>query len=71
VESAAVLRKSKFGFLTLPRYSMIAVANAVEPLRMANSLVGQNVYDCTIVSLDGQPTPASNGLSLAPTTTLE
>src|SRR3989440_4230627 len=63
--------RSKFAFLTLPRYSMIALSTAVEPLRMANKLIGQSVYDWSIVSLDGQPTPASNGLQLAPTVPLE
>jgi transcriptional regulator GlxA family with amidase domain len=28
----------RFGFLLLPRYSMIAVSSAVEALRMANQL---------------------------------
>ena len=65
------LPRSKFAFLTLPRYSMIALSNAVEPLRMANNLTGQRVYDWSIVSLDGQPTPASNGLQLSPTIALE
>ena len=59
--------RSKFAFLTLPRYSMIALSNAVEPLRMANIITGQSVYEWSIVSLDGQPTPASNGLQLSPT----
>jgi len=63
--------RSKFAFLTLPRYSMIALSTAVEPLRMANKLTGQSVYDWSIVSLDGQPTPASNGLQLSPTVPLE
>ena len=61
------LPKSKFAFLTLPRYSMIALSSAVEALRMANLVTGESVYDWSIVSLDGQPTPASNGLQLAPT----
>jgi len=65
------LSRSKFAFLTLPRYSMIALSTAVEPLRMANKLTGESVYDWSIVSLDGQPTPASNGLQLAPTVPLE
>ncbi|HEV3179937.1 MAG TPA: AraC family transcriptional regulator, partial [Steroidobacteraceae bacterium] len=65
------LPRSKFAFLTLPRYSMIALSNAVEPLRMANILTGQTVYEWSIVSLDGQPTPASNGLQLSPTIPLE
>ena len=63
--------KSQFGFLTLPRYSMIALSSAVEPLRMANMVTGEAVYDCPIVSIDGEPTPASNGLQLAPTLPLE
>jgi AraC family transcriptional regulator, glycine betaine-responsive activator len=65
------LPRSKYAFLTLPRYSMIALSNAVEPLRMANILTGQTVYEWSIVSLDGQPTAASNGLELSPTVALE
>lgn len=71
MEAPKPLARSKFAFLTLPNYSMIALANAVEPLRMANAITGQAVYAWSIVSLDGQPTPASNGLELAPTVALD
>ncbi len=64
-------RKSRFVFLTLPQYSQIALANAVEPLRMANNLSGQLAYEWVITSLDGQPVSASNGLSLTPTVGLD
>jgi AraC family transcriptional regulator, glycine betaine-responsive activator len=67
VKSAPPIKKSRFAFLTLPNYSAIAVSNAVEPLRMANSVSGQAAYEWVIVSLDGQPVPASNGLALSPT----
>ena len=67
MKSAPQIRKSRFAFLTLPNYSAIAVSNAVEPLRMANSVSGQAAYEWVIVSLDGQPVPASNGLALSPT----
>src|SRR5580698_312710 len=50
---------------------MIALSSAVETLRMANMVTGETVYDWSIVSIDGQPTPASNGLQLAPTLPLE
>jgi transcriptional regulator GlxA family with amidase domain len=50
---------------------MIALTNAVEPLRMANILTGKQVYEWSIVSLDGTPTIASNGLQLSPTVTLD
>ncbi len=65
------LPRSKFAFLTLPRYSMIALSNAVEPLRMANIVTGEPVYEWSIVSLDGAPARASNGLQLSPTIALE
>ena len=65
------LPRSKYAFLTLPRYSMIALVNAVEPLRMANILTRQPVYEWSIVSADGTPTPSSNGLQLSPTLALE
>lgn len=50
---------------------MIALSNAVEPLRMANKLTGKPVYEWSIASLDGTPTAASNGLSLSPTVALD
>jgi len=71
MESPAVLRPCKYAFLTLPNYSLIAVANAVEPLRMANRLVGKEVYQWSIISLDGQAIDASSGLSLSPTRALD
>lgn len=65
------LPRSKFAFLTLARYSMIALTNAVEPLRMANAAIGQPAYDWSIATLDGLPASASNGLLLTPTVALE
>jgi len=71
LETAEVLRKVKYAFLTLPNYSLIAVANALEPLRMANRIVGRDVYEWTVVSLDGHSATASSGLQLGPTVALE
>jgi len=71
LNSPAQLRKCRYGFLTLANYSLIAVANAIEALRMANRLVGQEVYEWTIHSMDGHPTDASSGLHLAPTRALD
>ncbi len=71
MESSAVLRKCKYAFLTLPNYSLIAVANALEPLRMANRQVGREVYEWSIVSLNGAATEASSALQLTPTGALD
>lgn len=57
---------SRFGFLTLPSYSMIACANAIEALRMANRMSGTPAYAWQIVTLDGHAAAASNGLMLTP-----
>jgi transcriptional regulator GlxA family with amidase domain len=64
-------RISRYAFLTLPNYSLIAVSNAVEPLRMANRLAQEAAFEWSIVSLDGEPATASNGLRLAPTGALD
>lgn len=65
------MEKSRFAFLTLPNYSLIAVTNALEVLRMANRVAGRDVYEWSIVSLDGRAVPASSGLELAPTVALD
>ncbi|MCH7343457.1 GlxA family transcriptional regulator [Pelomonas sp. CA6] len=54
-----------FGFLLLDSYSMIAFANALEVLRMANLLSGQPLYTWTVATVNGEHGTASNGLSLA------
>lgn len=71
METAAVLRKCKYAFLTVPNYSLIAVANALEPLRMANRLIGRDVYEWSIASTTGEALPSSSGMSLTPTVSLE
>ena len=64
MDTTVAIRKTHYAFLTLPNYSLIALSNAIEPLRMANQLTGQNAYECSVVTLDGQPVAASNGLQL-------
>jgi transcriptional regulator GlxA family with amidase domain len=71
LESPDVLRECRYAFLTLPSYSLIAVANALEPLRMANRLMGREVYEWSLVSLDGRSEEASSGLNLSPTIALD
>ena len=71
MEPVAGQRKHRYAFLTLPNYSLIAVSNALEPLRMANRIVGQEPYAWSIVSLDGKPAKSSSGLELTPTQPLD
>lgn len=67
---APKLDLSRIGFLLVPNYSMIAFSAAVEPLRMANRLNDRTLYDWTLLTLDGEPVPASNGMRVLPDTSL-
>ena len=51
------------GFYLVPNFSLIAFSSAIEPLRMANQLTGQELYKWTLISSDGQSVSSSNGLS--------
>lgn len=51
------------GFLTLNEFTMIAFSSAIEVLRMANYILGKQYYSWSILTLDGTPVAASNGLA--------
>src|SRR5690242_21320218 len=55
----------RIAFLLVPRFSMMAFAAAVEPLRAANRLSGSQLFEWHLVSADGNPVEASNGISVA------
>jgi transcriptional regulator GlxA family with amidase domain len=52
------------GFYLVPDFPMIALASAMEPLRIANRLSGRRLYDWRLISRSGAPERASNGLVL-------
>ena len=52
----------RLAFLLVPGFSMMAFASAVEPLRVANRLSGRTLYTWRILSRDGEPVAASNGM---------
>lgn len=57
---------SHISFLVLRNFSMIAFANALEPLRMANYLSRKNLYSWSVITTDDPSNLASNGLSISP-----
>lgn len=65
------LPKHRFVFLTLPNYTMIALASAIDALRMANRVTKREFYEWSLATLDGHPATASNGLAIAPTVAIE
>ncbi len=60
-----------FGFLTLPNFSMIAFTSAIEVLRMANYVGRAEHYTWSVITTDGEPALASNGITVKPTQTLD
>lgn len=51
-------------FVLLPKFTMLAFSAAVEPLRMANQLTGQEIFRWQVLSGDGRPVACSNGLEV-------
>jgi AraC family transcriptional regulator, glycine betaine-responsive activator len=61
----------QIGFLLLPHFSMIAFASAVESLRLANRTSGRALYAWSLITRDGQPVKASNGIAIPPDASME
>lgn len=55
----------RIGFWLMEAFDLYALANALEPLRLANQLAGCNVCQWQMLSLDGQQLNASNGIATA------
>ena len=66
VSTAAEPRPRQFAFLLVPNFPMLAFASAIEPLRIANWLSGNRLYEWLVATRDGKPVQASNGLLLTP-----
>ncbi|WP_192035619.1 GlxA family transcriptional regulator [Halomonas sp. YLGW01] len=54
----------RLGFLLLPRFAMVAFFSAIEPLRIANRISGRPLFQWDVISRDGGPVTASNGMAL-------
>lgn len=59
-----VKKELRYGFLLLPNFSLIAFSSAIEPLRMANWISGQNCYKTSLISHDGSAVVSSSGVLL-------
>ncbi len=58
------------GVLLFESFSNHCLANAIEPLRAANRLAAQTLYQWDFVSLDGQGVTSSSGLPVTPKSSL-
>lgn len=64
-EGAVPLLAGPIGFLLLPRFALIALASAIEPLRVANRYLDAP-YQWVLLSPDGQPVLDNNGIAISP-----
>lgn len=59
------LLRNPIGFLLLPRFTVIALSSAIEPLRIANRYAAIK-YVWRLISIDGRAVPDGNGLPIQP-----
>ncbi len=61
VQNAATTR---FVFALLPNFSLMAFTSAIEPLRIANRVAGQHLYEWRLLASDGEGEACSGGIML-------
>lgn len=65
------LLPESIGFLLIPRFSMMAFFSAVEPLRIANRIAERELFRWWVITQDGEPVTASNGMTLLADASIE
>jgi transcriptional regulator GlxA family with amidase domain len=55
----------RLAYLLAPQFSMMAFSAAIEPLRAANRISERQLFEWRLVSIDGEPVMASNGIPVA------
>ena len=55
----------RIAFVLAPQFPMLAFAAAIDPLRVANRLSGKTLFEWRLVSVEGEPVQASNGIPVA------
>ena len=57
-------KPDRISFLVIPNFSMSAFTAMLEPMRLANYSTGRTLYEWEILSRDGEPVAASNGVQI-------
>lgn len=65
-EQVTPVSPQRIGFVIVPSFSLIAFSSALEPLRMANRLRGERLYEWRVLSKDGAPVASSSGIVMTP-----
>ncbi len=62
-DASANAGQRRFVFLLLDRFTMLSFAGAIEPLRIANRVIGHEAYTWVLAGENGVETTCSNGAS--------
>ena len=54
----------EIAFFLVPQFSLLGFAAAIDPLRSANRMSGRQLYRWRLISGNGRPVPASNGIAI-------
>lgn len=57
-------RPQRYIFLLLQRFTLVAHAAAIEPLRLANQISGRQLYEWKLIGETGETVRASNGMGV-------
>lgn len=57
-------KPDRVSFLVIPNFSMSAFTAMLEPMRLANYSTGRTLYEWEILSREGEPVAASNGVQI-------
>ncbi len=60
------MTQEHFGFLLFDGFSNLVLANAIEPLRAANQLSGQELFRRSLLTVSGAPAVSSSGIVIQP-----
>ncbi|PFH20953.1 AraC family transcriptional regulator with amidase-like domain [Burkholderia sp. JKS000303] len=60
------LRIVRYGFLLVDNFSLIALSAAIDPLRIANMVVGRRVYDYRLIGAGDAFVQSSDGIRVVP-----
>ncbi|MEJ2044036.1 MAG: GlxA family transcriptional regulator [Reinekea sp.] len=63
--SLSQVKRQRIGFLLLDNFTMLALGSAIDPIRMANQLTSQQLYEWITFSQDGAPVTSSDGLAIS------
>jgi len=61
----------RIAMFVVPQFAMMGFTSAIEPLRSANRLSGRPLYSWHILSRDGKPVTASNGIAVVPEASID